>query len=63
MIFNNFRNRPVIFLSELLNECMEKLYRAHLLSSKYNHHVCTKAPALASLVLQESLPFFQNSIC
>jgi hypothetical protein len=48
MIFNNFRNRPVIFLSELLNECMEKLYRAHLLSSDYNHNVYATAPALTN---------------
>jgi hypothetical protein len=48
MIFNNFRNRPVIFLSELLNECMEKLYRAHLLRSDYNHNVYATAPALTN---------------
>ena len=31
-----------------MNECIEKLYRVHLLSSEYNHHIYAKDPALSS---------------
>ena len=32
---------------KLLNDCIEKPYRAHFLNREYNHHVYAKAPALA----------------
>jgi hypothetical protein len=34
------------FFQNILNECMEKPYRANLLSSEYNHHIYANAHAL-----------------
>jgi hypothetical protein len=40
--FQPFKKRTIHNFSELLNECMEKPYPAHLLSIEYNHHVYTR---------------------
>jgi len=64
LFFKQFKKTDEsLFFSEHLNECIEKLYRAHLPSSEYNHHAYAKAHALATkTLLWVSPPFFHNSI-
>jgi hypothetical protein len=47
LVITSGKKRDNMDIFKLLNDCIEKPYRAHFLNREYNHHVYAKAPALA----------------